>query len=267
MTNNEARSALKAAQGNLSAAEVALNGARATADRARSMLEEIVREGETLQAAELRAAGAMAEQMRIAFMSGAAPPGPVSEREHSKAAAARATIELRREAAAAIVSDFAGAEHEAEEAVAAARAAVSAAIQAVVRSEIESLAAEWAEIDAKARVLRARLGDAYGPTQRLRGLGEHVARAVEQNSHDRVNLAEIAAVMTSWNDFAAELQSDPEARLDFSPVDRARAEARADRERSHASDAEIQVQLAQFRSRPASPEPDWLDLMADEAIA
>jgi hypothetical protein len=261
MTSNESREALRVAQCDREAASAALVHARETADRARDLLEGIVRDGEALEAFALRAAGAMAEAMRAAFLDGTSPPAAMSEKDHSKAAAARASNDLRRQAAEAIVADFAGAERDVEEAVVAARAAVDAAIQAIVRSEIESLAAEWAEIDAKARALRARLGDAYGPTRLLRGLGEDVARAVEQNSHDRVDLGETASVMAVWNDFAAGLAQDPETTISFAPVDRAREDAKAARERSHASDDEIQVQLAQMRARPASPEPDdeWTD--------
>jgi hypothetical protein len=84
-------------------------------------------------------------------------------------------------------------------------------------------------------------------------------------------LATSQAVEGAWSTLAAELQRDFEARIDFSPVDQAREEAKAARERVFASDAEIQAQLAQFRSRPAAPapadDPCWLDLMADEAIA
>jgi hypothetical protein len=216
------RETLKAAQGNLVAAEAALSAAVETADRARGLLEGIVREGEALDASALRASGAMAEAMYAAIVNGTEPPAAVSEREHSKAAAARAAIDLRRQAAEAIVADFASAQHEAERDVESARAAVAAAIQAIIRAEAESIIAEWARIDAEARNLRARLGGFYGPIHKLSGLGDIAYRAIELNGHDRVDLAENAAVADAWTAFATDLGKDPDARLDFAPVDHAR---------------------------------------------
>jgi hypothetical protein len=71
LVSNNAREALRHAQGNLAAAEAALQAARATTSRARAMLEEIVREGERLEADGRRAADALADKIRGAIDCGA----------------------------------------------------------------------------------------------------------------------------------------------------------------------------------------------------
>jgi hypothetical protein len=262
LTNGEAREALKVAQGNLAAAEAALNAAVETADRARALLEGIVRESEALEASALRAAGAMAEAMRAAFLDGTSPPTAMSEKDHAKSAAARAAVELRRQAAEAIVADFAGAQREAEQDVESARAAVGAAIRGILRAEAESITAEWADLDESARAIRVRLGGAYGQAFKL-GLGDMAYRAIELNDCDRVDLGEAAAVADAWNSFAADLAKDSEAKISFEPVDRAREEARAARDRVHASNESIAASLSAFLARPTVVAADsWADEMA-----
>jgi trimeric autotransporter adhesin len=267
--NNEARSALRNAQGNLSAAGVAHAHARATADRARENLAGVIVEGERLDASERRSAEALAENMKASLVSGAALSVTASDRDVSKSAAVRAALDVRRAAAERVVSDFASAEREAAEAFSSAQAAVAAAVKAVIRAEAEALAAKWAQVDAEARALRARLGAPYGVLTNVGALDAAVLQAINLNSDDRSDLQVNGAVESAWMTLAAELQSNSEAMIDFSPVDCAREEAKAARERVYASDEEIARQLAQFRSRPASPEPadDWKDYDVREVIA
>jgi hypothetical protein len=265
--NNEAREALRVALGDREAASAALEHAHETANRARSILEEAVRESEKLDATDRRASEVIENQMRDALRIGHAPPAPASEKDVSKSAAARAALDVRRAAAERVVSDFSAAEREAAEHFQEAQSAVSAAVKGVIRAEAARLAARWAVVDEEARALRARLGAPYGLISQLGALDGEVLRGITANADEPADLAESQAVEGAWASLAAGLQSDPEARIDFGPVDQARESARADRERSHASDEEIARQLAQMRARPASPEPDWLDLMNDEAIA
>jgi hypothetical protein len=263
----EARAALRDAQGNLSAAEAGLVHAREVSDRARSILEEIVRQGEAIDARMRQSSEALADEMRGAVLTGAAPSVSASDREAAKTEAARAALDARRAAAERVVSDFAAAEREAASTFEEAQAAVAGAIKAVVRGEAAALAAKWAVVDAEARALRARLGTPYGVLTNVGALDGDVLRGITANADEPGDLATSQAVEGAWATLAAELQSDPEARIDFVPVDQARAEARAARERSHASDEEITRQLAQMRARPASPAPDWLDCMNDEVVA
>jgi hypothetical protein len=249
MSMNEERAALRCAQGNLVAAEAALTAAVETADRARGLLEGIIRESEALEASALRASGAMAEAMHAAIVNGTEPPAAVSEKDLAKSGAARAAVELRRQAAQAIVADFSHAEHEAAEAVESARAAVDAAVKSILRAEAESITAEWADLDERARAIRVRLGGVYGQAFKL-GLGDTAYRAIQLNDCDRVDLGEASAVSHAWNSFAANLEKDPEATISFAPVDQARELARADRERVHVSTAEIISQMRTWTPQP-----------------
>jgi hypothetical protein len=266
--SNEAREALRAALGDREPAEAALAHARETADRARSILEEVVRESERLDAVERRAAEAVENQLRDALRLGNAPPATASDRDATKTAAARTAIDVRRSAAERVVSDFSQAERDAAEAFQDAQASVASAVKNVVRAEAARLAARWSAVDQEARALRARLGVSYGLVSQIGALDGNVLKAIAANSDEGTDLDVNGAVETAWQTLASELQRDPETTIDFGPVDRARAEAKAARSRSHASDEEIARQLAQFRSRPSSPEPaDWLDMMNDEVIA
>jgi hypothetical protein len=266
--NNESRETLKVALGDQAAAEAALAHARETADRARGVLAGVIAESERLDAIERRAAEAIENQMRDALRIGHAPSVATSDRDVSKSAAARAAIDVRRAAAERIVSDFSAAEREAAEAFQDAQSAVSAAVKGVIRAEAARLAARWAQVDAAAHVLRGRLGAPYGLLSNVGALDAAVLQAINLNADEPADLAASQAIETAWLTLAAELAQNSEARIDFGPVDQAREEAKAARARSHASDEEIQVQLAQFRSQ-ATPadEPCWLDLMGDEAVA
>jgi hypothetical protein len=265
MTNGEAREALRSAQGNLAAAEAALTAARSTTGRAREILSDAIREGEKFDAQMRQASDVLADKIRGAIEAGSSPAIPAGDM--TKNAAARAAIDLRRTAAARVVSDFSAAEHEAAAVLEEARGAVAGAIKGVLRSEAEAMAARWAAVDAEARVLRSRLGRAYGPISQLGALDDDVSRAIGANNDDAVNLEETAAVAAVWNALAADLAQNSDARLDFGPVDRARESARADRDRVHVSTAEI---IARMRSPMLAvpPEDSWIDrAMADREYA
>jgi hypothetical protein len=267
MTNNEARSALRVALGDRDAASTALAHARETAGRAGSILEEIVRESEKLDATERRAAEAIAENMRGAVLTGAAPSVSASDRDTAKSAAARAAIDIRRAAAERVVSDFSHAEREAAEAFQNAQAAVSAAVKAVIRAEAARIAVRWAQVDAEARALRTRLGTPYGVLTNVGALDAAVLQAINLNADDRTDLQVNGAIETAWLTLAAELAQNSEARIDFEPVDEARAEARADRERDRVSTEDIIAQLRAPRAPEPADDPCWLDLMGHEVVA
>jgi hypothetical protein len=68
---NTTRDELRDALAKRAKAESALEEARAATSRARALLESIVREGEKLDAAELRAAEALADKFRDSIAAGA----------------------------------------------------------------------------------------------------------------------------------------------------------------------------------------------------
>ena len=226
VTMDDGREALRNAQGNLVAAEVALTAARATTGRARAMLEEIVRESERLDADARRAADALADKIRGAIEAGAAPPAGVM----SKNAAAGAEVVSRRVVVERIVADFSGAEHHAEAAVESARAAVERAVQDILRVEVEEIAEKWAEADAAARSLRIRLGREGDPVWTAAGKSDAARRATSKNFQDgEFGLQEQQAARAPWLEFSSALINDPDAQLDFACADRAIDEMRKER--------------------------------------
>jgi hypothetical protein len=234
VTMDDGREALRNAQGNLVAAEVALTAARATTGRARAMLEEIVRESERLDAEARRAADALADKIRSAIEAGAAPPAGGM----SKNAAAGAEVVSRRVVVERIVADFSGAEHHAEEAVESARAAVERAVQDILRLEVEAIAEKWAEADAAARSLRIRLGREGDPVWRVAGESDVARRATNCNFQDAdFDFRQQQAASAPWLAFASALLSDPNARLEFSSADLAIEELRKESAARRAANA------------------------------
>ena len=138
IVSSNAREALRNSQGNLAAAEAALQAARDTTSRARAMLEEIVREGEQLEADGRRAAEALEDKIRAAIAAGDSLPSGAM----SKTSVVRADLDARRAMAERIVSDYAAGEHAAELALSDAKAAVEWAVQDVLRGEVEKIAAQ-----------------------------------------------------------------------------------------------------------------------------
>jgi hypothetical protein len=213
------------------------------------------------------AAEVIENQMRDALRLGNAPPAPASERDATKTAATRASLDIRRAAAERVVSDFSAAEREAAEAFQDAQASVAAAVKAVVRGEAAALAAKWAQVDAEARDLRTRIGAPYGLLSNVGRLDETVLQAMRLNADDGTDLDVNGAVETAWQTLASELQRDPETTIDFALVDRARAEAKADRKRAHVSTFDIIAQLHAPRAPAPADDECWIDLMGDEVVA
>ena len=157
MMTMDSRAALRAAQGNLVAAEAALQAARATTERARAMLTQVVRDGEGLDVRMRQASEALADKIKGQIASGASPT--FASGDMAKAAGARAELDARRAAAERVVAEFATAEHEAEFGVEMAREAVASAVREVIKAEAEKLAESWEAVELKARSLRIRLGE------------------------------------------------------------------------------------------------------------
>ena len=171
----DSRAALRAAQGNLVAAEAALQAARATTERARAMLTQVVRDGEGLDVRMRQASEALADKIKGQIASGASPT--FASGDMAKAAGARAELDARRAAAERVVAEFATAEHEAEFGVEMAREAVASAVREVIKAEAEKLAESWEAVELKARSLRIRLGGDGDPISRLPGFSEKIGRA------------------------------------------------------------------------------------------
>lgn len=233
LVSNNAREALRHAQGNLAAAEAALQAASATTSRARAMLEEIVREGERLEADGRRAADALEDKIRGAIEAGAPPPaGDMSK------SAARSDLDARRAMVERIVADFAAAEHEAELALSGATAVVERAVQDVLRSEVETIAARWAKADREARELRIKLGRESEPIWRLSGLSDAAHEALGANARDAdFRLEESRIMREPWENLAKSLVASADARPDFADADRAIAQLRREREDRQAAHA------------------------------
>jgi hypothetical protein len=92
------RAALGHAQDGLAVAERKLTAAAAAIGRARPLLEQIVREGERLDADDRRDAEALADKLREVISAGASPSFGSSDRDGTKALVTRAEIDARRAA-------------------------------------------------------------------------------------------------------------------------------------------------------------------------
>jgi hypothetical protein len=245
LVSDNAREALRAALGDRQAAEVALTASRATTSRARAMLEEIVREGERLDADGRRAAEALEDKIRDAIAAGASPPAT----DMSKSVAARSDLDARRAVVERIVADYAAGEHEAEQALSGAKAAVDRAVQNVLRSEAEKIAERWTKVEAEARALRIRLGRESDPIWRMNGLSDEAHAALVANARDDdFSLAECMVVRAPWENLAAELHTSADARPDFADADRELARLRREREDRQAAQAAF---VARMRERAA----------------
>jgi hypothetical protein len=202
------REALRMAHEARELAERRFEDARAATDRARSVLTTIIEQAEKADAARRAAIEGHAEKMRAAIVDGREPSFVAMKSPGDDFAARRSVVER-------IVSDLAGAEIEVARELEEARTTVAECVRTVLRSEAAEIAETWLEADERARALRARLGEHYGPIGRLGRTGATVARAIDLNSQDTVNVLEIQEVNAAWTDFAAALASDADARLPF----------------------------------------------------
>jgi hypothetical protein len=225
----DAREALRAAQLDLAQAESTLEAAQKTVTRAQALLETIVREAKDHEAAEMRVSTSLASEMKAALMTGAALSVSASDREMAKSAAARATLETRRQTAEQVVAELAGEEREAYEAVAMAREAVGEAMRGVLRATAAQISARWEAVEAEALTLRERLGRFSGAVWRIGAIDDASSRALQANSDTSFRELD-RLIETQWVEFGAALLRDPEARIDFAPVDDVRAAERDERE-------------------------------------
>jgi hypothetical protein len=213
MVLNEHREALRRAHEARDKAEKRFEDARSATERARSVLTTVIEQAEKADAAQRQAIADRAEKLCAAIVDGREPSfAAVKSPPGDDFASRRAVVER-------IVSDLAGVEREASMLREDARAEVAECARTVLRSEAAEIAETWSEADERARALRVRLGEHYGPIGRLGRAGATVARAIDLNSADPVNVREIQEVNAAWTDFAAGLASDADARLQFGSAD------------------------------------------------
>jgi hypothetical protein len=228
---NIARNELRAALARRTAAESAFELAQAATDRARALLEQIVREGEDREAADKRISSTLAADMKAALLASAVLPVAASDKEMAKSAAARATMDARRQAAEQVVTELVADERDCERELSAAKAGVEKAVQDVMLGEAEAIARAWAEADLKARAIRVRLGGLSGDAVwSLSGFSTTVGKALHQNRADReFDSPEGGVVRESWTAFSTELLKNPDAQWDFSATDHALQRLRDER--------------------------------------
>jgi hypothetical protein len=227
---NKERDELRRALGRRTAAESALESARAATGRARDLVEEITRQVEDAAADEKRVSWAAQDRLKAALRSGASPDFAEERRS------AGGEVAAKLEAARLVVADFKAEESACEQALSDATAAVERAVQDVVLAEAETIAAKWAEVEAEARAIRIRLGT---DISHLPGLSTKLGRAIYQNRNDdQFERPESEIARSLWTNFALALQREPDVQIDFSEADRAleamsneRAARRAENER------------------------------------
>ena len=245
---NKERDELRRALGRRTAAESALESARAATDRARAFLEEVVRLFEDHEAASMRASSSLVEEMKAAIASGGSPSADANNREMAKNDAARTALDARRQAAEQVVADLAGESLAAEASLERANEAVASAVRAVILAEAEKLAESWEAVEAEARRHRIRLGDE--PISRLPGFSRTVGRAIYQNRNDdQFERPESEIARSLWTNFASALQrGDPDVQIDFSEADRSLEAMRNERAERRAADERF---IARMRGEAA----------------
>jgi hypothetical protein len=221
---NKERDELRDALAQRETAESALESARAATNRARDLVEELTRQVESAAADEKRISWSAADRLKASLRSGASPDFAEEQRS------AGGDVAAKLEAARLVVADFKAEENAYEQALSDATAAVERAVQDILRVEVEAIAAQWAEVDAAARVLRIRLGAEGDLAWRIAGKSDAGRRATNQNSQDgEYGLQEQQAARSPWLEFSSALISDPDARLEFSIADLAIEELRKER--------------------------------------
>jgi hypothetical protein len=219
------RDELRRALGRRTAAESALESARAATNRARDLVEEITRQVEDAAADEKRVSWAAQDRLKAALRSGASPDFAEERRS-----AGRDDIAGKLEAARLVVADFKEEENACEKALSDSTAAVERAVQDILRVEVEAIAEKWAEVDLEARRLRIKLGAQGDPAWTAAGKSDAGRRATSQNFQDgEFGLQEQQAARAPWLEFSSALISDPVARLEFSSADLAIEELRKER--------------------------------------
>jgi hypothetical protein len=238
-----AREELKRAQAVQAAAQAALDAARLTSENGRRLVEEFARQAEDYASAEMRSSTLLADRMKDALKKGEAPAF-TNDRELSKNATSLAHLETRRPAAEAALADLVAEEREREREASTAKDAVERAIQDVMRAEVETIAARWAEVELEARALRIKLGREGDPVWRLSGLSDPGLRATAQNYLDgEFDFRERQITSGPWVEFSAALLEDSDARLDFTAADRAIEELRKERAERREADERFHTRM------------------------
>jgi hypothetical protein len=228
VTMSDAREALKAAHVAREKAERAVEAARAATNRARALLDGVVRDAEDLRALDQQTSSQHAVALKEALRRGDAPPVRKASQRADAAKLAEAEDHVR--AAEAAVAELRSEEVVAEQGVASAREAVGDAVQGTLRATAAQIAQKWAAVHAESRALRERLGPAHGNVSRLRGLDAVTKAAIDANENDPLEygyLQSRARMDACWVDFAASLARDSEALILFEPADDASPVARA----------------------------------------
>jgi hypothetical protein len=170
----------------------------------------------------------MADRLKAALRRGESP-AVSSDRSLAENAASSAELEGRRGAAERAVAELRAEEVDAEEAVETAREAVGEAIRGVLRATAAQISARWEAVEAEALTLRERLGRISGAVWRIGAIDDASTRALRANNE--TSFGEIDRMIENqWVEFGAALIRDSEARIDFAPVDAARAAEREERE-------------------------------------
>lgn len=238
---SDTRTILKGKQSEFLAAESALAASRQAMERAQALLATVTRAAEDHTAGEKRDEAARTEQILAALKAGVTPS--FNDKTLAKHSAARADIEARRSSALQVVEQLRAEEVDAERLVEISREAVNSAAKAIVREAASALADEWVVAEAKARSLRLKLGRHHGPVSRLGGAAAVGAAIAANESEDRFDLGENQAFSSAWEDFAAALQRDPGARLEFTQAEAWAAERAAESVRSEARIASINSRM------------------------
>jgi hypothetical protein len=242
MSKPTARDELRTALARRAAAETALESARQATERGRELIEQIAREAESLEAASERASSDLKAEMRAAVASGGKRSVTTNDRERGKNDLARATMDVRRQAAEEVLAELIAEEHDYERELSGAKAAIDRAVKNVLLTEIEEIARAWEELDLKAHAIRIRLGGLSGdPVWNISNFSTTVGKALHHNRQDReFGSPEGGVVRESWAAFSTELLKNPDAQWDFTAADRALQKLRDER--------------AAFRERHAPPQ-------------
>jgi hypothetical protein len=234
---NTAGDDLQHALARRTAAESARDGARQVTGRARALLEEVIRQAENAVAADSRAERECIAEMRAAFRAGAMPTVSPPDKDAARAAAERATLDIRRAAGEAAIADLAEEEREAEATLERDNEAVAFAIRAVLKEEVEKITQSWEAVEAEARALRIRLGREGDPVWRIAGQSDAGCRATGQNFQDaEFDFQQRQIASGPWIEFSSALIHDADARLDFAALDRALEEISKERAERRAAD-------------------------------
>lgn len=216
-----ARARLQAAHAAHADAISALDAAAHAAASARAFLSGIKQEVDRFAEIDRGISTSRAKELKAALKGGTTPTFsavPALPRN----AAARADAENRLEAAKLAVAELEADEKDAERAAKAARDELSAAIMAVVAAAADDLAARILDLEMAALRLRERLGCEFGGLDQAKApLSLRTIAVIRQNGSTTIMARNTPewhasnAANSAWKAFAASLESDPAAELNF----------------------------------------------------